>query len=132
MFIAHTNVIYIILQHVPMLPHLGWPMVVEYRTPVSLQHHHTTTHGCPSMVGYMALDKVGHQNLLTICQTSTCRLTWEESTGSVVWLPKGKEVVVRPMNGPQSSSSTCPWTLTATGTSTSGTVQIRLVLSGLK
>ena len=122
--------VYIILPHVSMLPHWGRPMVVEYRTPVSLQHRHTTTHGCPNMVGYMALDVVGHHNLLTICQTSTCRLTWEGSTGSVVWLRKGKVVLVRPMNGPQSLSSTCPWT-TATRTSTTGTVQIRWDLSGL-
>ena len=35
-----------------------------------------------------------------------------------------------PDSWPQSTSSTCPWT-TATGKSTSGTVQIRWVLSGL-
>ena len=37
--IAHKFVvIFVILQHVPMLRHWERPVVVEYRTPVSLQH----------------------------------------------------------------------------------------------
>ena len=48
---AHKIFISIILQHVPMLPRWGRPMVVEYRTPVSLRHQYTTAIICPSMVG---------------------------------------------------------------------------------
>ena len=50
-FKVHKIFISIILQHVPMLPRWGWPMVVEYRTPVSLRHQYTTATICPSMVG---------------------------------------------------------------------------------
>ena len=50
-FIAHKNVIYIMLQHVPVLSHWGQCTVVGYRTPVSLRHRQLTTFFCPNMVG---------------------------------------------------------------------------------